>query len=72
MIEQYNSLLKTNSLANKLVPSSSFNQTASKKRQEFSKDKRHAATNVGLPYLTTPDKYQFSSATIHQVQCLYL
>ncbi len=72
MTEQRNLSPKSNFLTNKLVSSSSFNRTASKKRREFGKDKRHAASNVGLPYLTTTDKYQFSSATIHQVQCLYL
>jgi len=53
---------------NKLVTSSSFNRTASKKRREFSKDKRHAASNVGLPYLIKTDEYQFPLPIIHQVE----
>jgi hypothetical protein len=53
---------------NKLVTSSSFNRTASKKRREFGKDKRHAASNVGLPYLIKTDEYQFPLPIIHQVE----
>jgi hypothetical protein len=43
-----------------LVTSSSFNRSASKRRREFGKDKRHASSSIGLPYLKT-DEHQFSS-----------
>jgi hypothetical protein len=61
----------TNQLGNRLVTSSSFNRSASKKRREFGKDKRHAASNVGLPYLRTTDEQQLKSPLVHQVikQC---
>jgi hypothetical protein len=71
-MEQRSLSLRTNLLANKLVPSSSFNRTASKKRREFGKDKRHATSNVGLPHVITTDEYQFSSPIVHQVECLCL
>jgi hypothetical protein len=67
MIEQRNVSLKINSLPNKLVTSSSFNRTASKKRREFGKDKRHAASNMGLLNAIEADEYQFPSPIIHQV-----
>jgi hypothetical protein len=72
MIEQRSLSPKINLLTNKLVTSSSFNRTASKKRREFGKDKRHAASNVGLPHLITTDEYQFSSPIIDQVYYLFL
>jgi len=68
IIEQRSLSPRTNLLTNKLVTSSSFNRTASKKRREFGKDKRHAASNVGLPYLIKTDEYQFPVPTIHQVK----
>jgi hypothetical protein len=55
--------LKANSVPNKLITSSSFNRTASKKRREFGKDKRHAASNMGI----RTDEYQYPSPTIHEV-----
>jgi len=67
-MEQRTLTTRTNFLANKLITSSSFNRTASKKRREFSKDKRHAASNVGLPHLIKTDEYQFPVPTIHQVK----
>ncbi|CAF1098541.1 unnamed protein product [Adineta steineri] len=54
---------QTNNNTNKLSTSSSFTRTASKKRREFGKDKRHAASNVGLPYLIADEQ----QATIHQI-----
>jgi hypothetical protein len=57
-------LLNANQINNnKLVTSTSFIRTASKKRREFGKDKRNAASNAGLPYSPT-DEYQ---PTVHQV-----
>ena len=52
---------------NKLVTSTSFIRTASKKRREFGKDKRNASSNVGLPYSPT-DEHQ---ATVHQVKMIF-
>jgi len=49
---------------NKLVTSSSFIRTASKKRREFGKDKRNASSNVGLSHSPT-DEHQ---TTVHQVK----
>ena len=50
----------TNNLtSNKLVTSSSFTRTASKKRREFGKDKKNVSSNFGLPQTT---------ATVHQVK----
>jgi hypothetical protein len=72
-INRVNNLLSpnTNLLNNKLVTSSSFNRSASKRRREFGKDKRHAATNVGLPHFLQTDEHEFSAPTIHQVQCVF-
>ncbi|CAF3250948.1 unnamed protein product [Rotaria socialis] len=41
----------------KIVQSPSFTRTASKKRREFSKDKRNASSNATISHTTT-DKYQ--------------
>jgi len=60
--EQRNVLLKH---SNKLLPSSSLNRTASKKRREFGKDKRHATSNIILPQ---SEQYQISSTPTHQVK----
>jgi hypothetical protein len=49
---------------NKLVTSTSFIRTASKKRREFGKDKRYAASNVGVQHSPT-DEHQ---TTVHQVK----
>ena len=48
----------------KLVTSSSFIRTASKKRREFGKDKRHAASNATNTHLTAEDY----AARAHQVE----
>jgi hypothetical protein len=50
---------------NKLVTSSSFTRTASKKRREFGKDKRNALSNVGLPHTTTTNEHH---STVYQVK----
>ena len=68
IIEQRNVSPKMNSSPNKLVTSASFNRTASKRRKEFGKDKRHASSNTGLPNVMTPDEYQSPSPIIHQVE----
>jgi hypothetical protein len=44
-----------------LLSSPSFNRTASKKRREFSKDKRHAASNVVLPHIITTDEHEVNT-----------
>jgi len=49
---------------NKLATSPSFTRTASKKRREFGKDKRHASSNVDFPPLII-DEHQ---TTVHQVK----
>ena len=43
---------------NKLITSTSFIRTASKRRREFGKDKRYANSNVVLPHSTIPDEYR--------------
>lgn len=56
----------TSSIHTKLVASSSFTRTASKKRREFSKDKRNVSTNVDAWKNSTPfDGYL---PIVHQVK----
>ncbi|UJR34105.1 hypothetical protein I4U23_021513 [Adineta vaga] len=49
--------------SNKLTTSTSFIRTASKKRREFGKDKKHAQSNVGFSSLTN-DEHQ---TNVHQI-----
>ncbi|CAF1397408.1 unnamed protein product [Adineta ricciae] len=54
---------------NKSIPlSASIHRTASKKRREFSKDKRHASSNVILPSMKTPDEHEQNSNQTLQVR----
>ncbi|CAF1273526.1 unnamed protein product [Adineta ricciae] len=52
-----------NNNSNKLSTSSSFIRTASKKRREFGKDKKHASSNASLPPLINDER----QITVHQI-----
>ncbi len=57
-------LTNRHSTNNKLVTSTSFTRTASKKRREFGKEKRNVSSNVDPSYPIT-DEHQ---TTVHQVK----
>lgn len=51
----------------KLIPSTSFIRTASKRRRDFGKEKRFATSNTILPHSNIYDQQRFSSSISHPV-----